>query len=161
MSHWQRTPCPLQGRWEIFDYTILTWLSKGLPLFVMKRKYCRFAEFFWFVQQLFLAWEAWEILTDVTQNYSLVWYIHCFLKLSPNDPYITRVTVCFHELGFNDEGLNISLNAGRMGKKSHTLIKITMLLLPMLIHFLVFLVGQSECYEPPGSCWRKWFDNLL
>ena len=54
--------------------------------------------------------------TDVTQNYSMIWHSHCFLRLNPNDAHITGVAICFHELGCSDEGLNISLSAGKVKK---------------------------------------------
>lgn len=112
------------------------------------------------------------ILTDVTQNYSLIWHIHCFLKLNPNDPHITGVAICFHEFGCSDNRLNISL--GKNGKKilfpNNILIpyiiknKITLLLLLLLlIKCSVFLVGEclSDCFEPLGLLWWKSFNNLL
>lgn len=62
------------------------------------------------VQQVFFACEAWGMLTDVTQNYSL----YCFLKLNPNYAHVTGVAICFHELGCSDEGLNILLSEGKV-----------------------------------------------
>lgn len=92
-------------------------------------------------------------LTDVAPIYSLIWCIHCSLNPNLNDPLITEVTLCFHELGCNEEGLNTSLSAGKVKKIPLPispnniplipcpLTKIKSALLPMLIRFSVCLVG--------------------
>lgn len=61
------------------------------------------------VQQVFFACDTPGVLTDVTQTYSLIWHIHCFLKLNPYH----QAPICFLEHGCSDEGQNISLSAGK------------------------------------------------
>lgn len=101
---------------------------------------------------LISAKEMCGVLTDVAPISSLIWCIHCSLNPNLNGPLITEVTLCFHELGCNEEGLNTSLSAGKVKKIPLPispnniplipcpLTKIKLALLPMLIRFSVSLV---------------------